>query len=405
MKLLPKTKIVSLKADERKKEIEEGAKLAKTIDVLRQTKASEETNLRKFREGSFASIKLEIDALLQERDAIQFQVTSLEEKNAQLKTGLDQESERLLLEKERLTDLDNTLRSQNEGLITASNTLLEDKHAFTLEQERLISLKLETERIAQLASEKERASEKNLAQATKRLETITELMTDSENEIKRKEADIVYRELDVRNAWDAVNKEKDRLTTLEKELTTKISTLDSKDEAKRRESGIIQERLDLETNRETINRLMNDYNSKKLELQNMMTQHEKSIEDKESELIIRESDLEVRSTELKTLERSLNNRDSITQNKLNEANSYYEKAKIILEDTERQKKEINQEIERRLEELTAKEATLHNLELDLEIKKDVIDKEFAKINQDRTHIASQQETLRLAWVNLKKLTK
>jgi chromosome segregation ATPase len=89
MKLLDKTTIVTLKGIERRKEVEEGAKLAKKVDLLRQTVASEETKLAKFRVESLAKLKEDIDGLISQKKQIQAEITTLEIKLSSLKVILE----------------------------------------------------------------------------------------------------------------------------------------------------------------------------------------------------------------------------------------------------------------------------------------------------------------------------
>lgn len=83
MKLLSKQEVTIEKSQQLKRDIDEGAKLAKKIDLLRETASSEETRLNKFREESLHRVKLEIQFLLIEKNNLEKEVASLrEEKQA-----------------------------------------------------------------------------------------------------------------------------------------------------------------------------------------------------------------------------------------------------------------------------------------------------------------------------------
>lgn len=88
MKLLDKPSISNLKALERKREIDEGAKLAKKIDTLRELSASEQTNLSRFRDETLKKVREEIDSAMGERDALAREVVSLKEERDNLKSLL-----------------------------------------------------------------------------------------------------------------------------------------------------------------------------------------------------------------------------------------------------------------------------------------------------------------------------
>ncbi len=79
MKLLDKQSITTLKNIDRKREVEEGAKLAKKIDILRETASKEEANLSKFRDQSLRLIKEEIDKLIDEKLTLRQQIEKLKE--------------------------------------------------------------------------------------------------------------------------------------------------------------------------------------------------------------------------------------------------------------------------------------------------------------------------------------
>lgn len=90
MKLLRKQEIVLKKNDERKKEIDEGVKLAKTVDVLRQTLGKEQANLAKFRTETLKSIQLDIDNKIKERDELGGQINTLKEELEKKKRKLQE---------------------------------------------------------------------------------------------------------------------------------------------------------------------------------------------------------------------------------------------------------------------------------------------------------------------------
>ena len=70
MKLLKKSEINTLKAQERKAEIDQGLKLSRRVDVLRETAAQEEASLEAFRRSSIKAINEEIKQLTYVRDSL-----------------------------------------------------------------------------------------------------------------------------------------------------------------------------------------------------------------------------------------------------------------------------------------------------------------------------------------------
>lgn len=89
MELLKKSAIDTLKANERKREIDEGMKLASRVDKLRELASTEQTNLSKFRDTTMKAIRNEIDTEIAKKDALVRENTELREENARLKQVLE----------------------------------------------------------------------------------------------------------------------------------------------------------------------------------------------------------------------------------------------------------------------------------------------------------------------------
>lgn len=90
MKLLKKPELTSLKAQERKIEIDEGAKLAKKIDLLRQMSSEEESRLAKFRTESLRVIKEELEKLTATRSSIINEIAILTKKRDSLQDAINE---------------------------------------------------------------------------------------------------------------------------------------------------------------------------------------------------------------------------------------------------------------------------------------------------------------------------
>lgn len=95
MKLLDKKVIDSQKALERKIEIDEGVKLAKKVDTLRETIATEEKRLADFRIESLKTIQTEIRSYTDKRDTLANEIKSLEKIRIELQKPLDKEWDRV----------------------------------------------------------------------------------------------------------------------------------------------------------------------------------------------------------------------------------------------------------------------------------------------------------------------
>jgi len=95
IRLLPKSEIAKAQANAQKQTIDEGAKLARRIDSLRQTIADEERSLREFREKTVATIHKEISVLTARRDTITSELRKAERELEIAREPLDSEWDEL----------------------------------------------------------------------------------------------------------------------------------------------------------------------------------------------------------------------------------------------------------------------------------------------------------------------
>lgn len=91
MKLLAKSDIQKAKSLDRQREIDEGLRLAKKVDSLREITVNEEASLTKFRRETLASIAKEIFDITEKRDNLQGEVGNLENRKEQALIPLTRE--------------------------------------------------------------------------------------------------------------------------------------------------------------------------------------------------------------------------------------------------------------------------------------------------------------------------
>lgn len=101
MRLLNKSDIAKAKANEQRMNVEEGLKLAKRVDNLREVAAQEEVSLAKFRKEQIAKINEEITKAEGKKSSLFKEVKDLEERRKELQKPLDDEWSRI--NKERLS--------------------------------------------------------------------------------------------------------------------------------------------------------------------------------------------------------------------------------------------------------------------------------------------------------------
>lgn len=89
MRLLPKSAVDKAKALDRQREVEEGAKLAKKVDALRELHSEEERGLTDFRSRTIKEIMGEINTLTTEKEALINDISAIKAERKLLLEPLD----------------------------------------------------------------------------------------------------------------------------------------------------------------------------------------------------------------------------------------------------------------------------------------------------------------------------
>lgn len=130
MKLLSKSDVAKTKGLERKQEIEEGAKLARKVDGLRELSSKEEANITKFREESVKELNSQILSKQEEIDELDKDIKVKKEIRDKLNEPLQTEWDKIDKAKadieSREKDLENRTTDVNRGF----QKLHDDKFLF-----------------------------------------------------------------------------------------------------------------------------------------------------------------------------------------------------------------------------------------------------------------------------------
>lgn len=116
MKLLTKSEIEQKRAADRKLEIDEGIKLARRVDNLRQTIATEGATYELFGNGNKQVVLEQISELVNERDTLRIEVGDLEVERAKLREPLDAEWDALREAQAALDEQDVDIRYRKREL-------------------------------------------------------------------------------------------------------------------------------------------------------------------------------------------------------------------------------------------------------------------------------------------------
>ena len=330
MKLLDKKTIALGKSTERKREVDEGMKLAKSIDALRETHAKEQIGLKNFRDENLGSIKAEIQKLTDSKEVITQEIIALEErrKTALAPIDLTNEWRQVELTKKELT--------QRETNLISREILFQDVD----KREKQVSLKeKEAEKYFEGARLSYSKTEDIRSDMEQRSKVANEAITERLKVIDIKEKELISRESIVTTQKEEFTKERNELLV--------------------RGTSLIERESKVET-----------------ETKSLIEREEKVKEDK-----------------------------ALTQRYLDEATRNYDISETIKFDLQNTKEKSEKDIEHKYQLLSEREKTIGYRERDLILEKESLENEKKEIEKEKIHIASQQQTLKAAWDNIKRLQK
>jgi chromosome segregation ATPase len=145
MRLFKKSEINVLKEQERKAEIDQGLKLSRRVDVLRETVAQEEASLEAFRRSSIKVINDEIKDLAYRRDILKGEISTLEQERTLGMGGVEAREADVMKRRE---EVDKLIAELNDKLNTAfyqENQLAESLKNAQEDEQRTNTLRVRAE--------------------------------------------------------------------------------------------------------------------------------------------------------------------------------------------------------------------------------------------------------------------
>lgn len=225
MKLLDKKSLSQQKANERKLEVEEGAKLARKVDALRETASKEELNLAKFRIEYIKTIQTEMSELIERRDSLRSTVDSLEERRKELLKPIDSELGKLKEKREELESLDHVIRetlaklAKKEDELHAKETELGLLERKVLIKDGEVNINLEQSKVIKTEAEQR-------LHDVKGIESDTNTRIDRKiRELEEREASIAVRERTIDNYRQMLDARNLELNNKERLINDKYETL------------------------------------------------------------------------------------------------------------------------------------------------------------------------------------
>lgn len=226
MKLLDKQTIVTLKSGERKKEIEEGVKLARKVDLLRETSAKEEINLSKFRIEALKKVQSDIDVLINEKNVLQSIVATLQLERKALLIPLDKEWDRVKKEKIEIEERERVVEKVNEKLKIKEIELSNKSTRLQIEESRIIDLK--TQGILKL-NEIERFNQEASQLLINTQVVYNKNLIDCESKqrfLDMKTQELMYREIDLDSKQQNTERENEYIAIEKIQLADQRATLE-----------------------------------------------------------------------------------------------------------------------------------------------------------------------------------
>lgn len=341
MKIPSKIEISNSKSQERKREIEEGVKLAKKVDSLRELSAKEQENINRFRDSSLKQIQEEINKKIDEKNVLDVEISQRKEERIKLSAPVDLKEEWEKVKQDKLQ-------------IEEWKRDLFDREAKLIEREgNVITHQKEIEKRDKSLKDDEFNARQYLEETNKSYRVVEKIRDDIEERKKSSDNEINLR-------YSSLLDKEEKFSKIEQSFK------------------LIQEQVESD---------------------------KKEMLDRGATLIQREGRVELKEKELFDREETLKENENLNKRYLTESQENYEKTENLKLEIEKNKKDSDKEINLKHQQAERKEKELEFKERDLNLEKEQIIREKALIANEKLHITSQQETLRVAWENIKKLQK
>ena len=211
IKLLPKSGIADLKAKEQARTVEEGLKLAKRVDGLRETYAKTEQDLEKYRTATLEAIGKEIGDLEEKKDTLTAEFRAMKSKYDSLMPEIATKRIELFQFEKSLRAWEKKLEKREEESGLAEIDVFEAKE----KAETLLKSHEDNERISRhlVIQAKERESDAMKARANAR-----EIEAKAQSDAKDMEAMFILRECSIKTEEKDILIKKTELMNERKQL-------------------------------------------------------------------------------------------------------------------------------------------------------------------------------------------
>lgn len=229
MKLLKKDDIIKAKAKDRQLEVDEGMKLARKVDVLRETQVIEEETLAKFRRETLELITKEVNERVIVKDSLNKEVEVLERRRTAALIPLAAEWDRVAQKNRNLEATENMLNHLDETL-QAKDSILKEREALILIKEKRTNdmhkqtqdllvetdiLKSETARLNVQANDELQKAKRASTASLQNIEEKERFIENREKAVFSKEEELRTKEIELAKEWSVL---KDREAMVERNI-------------------------------------------------------------------------------------------------------------------------------------------------------------------------------------------
>lgn len=211
MKLLTKSEIDKKRADEFRREREEGLKLARNVDRLRQIRPQEEATLAKWRSDTLAQIHAEIKTETEKRDVLIADIRRLTGERGEALKPLTEEMALLEKKREEISQANKTLETKEEEIRQLEKTTKASNEVASLELKKAVDERRRATEFLQEADFNARESRLALAESESIRDSVRTMQENVEAELRERDANLAMKESSLKLRSDAVKEDEQKL--------------------------------------------------------------------------------------------------------------------------------------------------------------------------------------------------
>ncbi len=224
-RLLPKQEIAAQKAGERKLEVDEGRKLAKKVDDLRELYGQEQAKFEQFKAGATREAKELTTTLRGQIQALQSDVADLEQRRQTALAPLDAEKAQLTAERATLEAEKEHLYQEKERSVQVFDSLNHDKEMTRVTYDRILEMRKDLDKLIADASA-DRKDTGGILNDAKEKRAIMEAEIESrERTLSHSETALYMRNVDLDNRERNLRVKEEELVKRERAVEDRYATL------------------------------------------------------------------------------------------------------------------------------------------------------------------------------------